>query len=62
MSVIFFCFATIKVNLLGELPKGVPLHFSVYFLPDTNEKKIIPIGQNIQKVGHLISGLGMSGC
>ncbi len=37
MLVILICVATVKVNLLGELPKGVPLHFSEYFLPDTNE-------------------------
>jgi hypothetical protein len=31
MSVILICVVTIKVNLLGELPKGIPLHFSVSF-------------------------------
>jgi hypothetical protein len=37
MLVILICVGTVKVNLLGELPKGVPLHFSEYFLPDTND-------------------------
>jgi hypothetical protein len=38
MLVILICVVTVKINLLGELPKGVPLHFSEYFLPNTSKK------------------------